>query len=240
MSTFMLVHGAWHGAWCWRKLIAELEALGHKPIAFDLPSHGEDRTPARDVTLDDYVAKVVAELDASQDRVLLVGHSMGGIVITAAAEQRPQEIERLVYLTALLPRNRESLTDLEGRNPHPTVPPNMVPSSDQKTVTLKDESIIELFYHDCSPADQAYGKAHLSLQALEPVARKVRTTAENFGQIPRAYIECTKDKAISLALQRMMVEASPCDKVISLGTSHSPFFSAPKELAAALASLAEG
>jgi pimeloyl-ACP methyl ester carboxylesterase len=57
MSTFLLVHGAWHGAWCWSKLVPELEALGHKTIVFDLPSHGEDKTPAGDVTLDDYAAR---------------------------------------------------------------------------------------------------------------------------------------------------------------------------------------
>jgi pimeloyl-ACP methyl ester carboxylesterase len=183
---------------------------------------------------------VVAELDASEDPVLLVGHSMGGVVITAAAEQRPHKIERLVYLAAFLPRNRESLTELEERNPNPTAPPNMVPSADQKTATLKDGSVVELFFHDCSPADQAYAKSRLCPQALEPLTRKVRISEANYGRIPRAYIACTEDKAISLGLQRDMIDASPCDKVISLPASHSPFFSMPKDLAAALAALAEG
>ena len=81
MATFVLIHGAWHGGWCWRKVVPHLEAAGHTVIAPDLPSHGDDPTPAAEVTLDDYVRRVCEILDAQDEPVVLVGHSMGGLLV---------------------------------------------------------------------------------------------------------------------------------------------------------------
>lgn len=86
MSTYLLVHGAWHGGWCWRKVVPLLEAQGHKVLAPTLPGHGEDKTPAAAVTLRSYADTICRLAGAQTKPVILVGHSMGGIVITQAAE----------------------------------------------------------------------------------------------------------------------------------------------------------
>ena len=86
MSTFVLVHGAFHGAWCWYKVIAGLEAAGHRAIAPDLPGHGLDRTPMETCTLDRYVSTVVAAIEAAEEPVVLVGHSLGGVTVSQGAE----------------------------------------------------------------------------------------------------------------------------------------------------------
>ena len=91
MATYVLVHGAWHGAWCWFKVIPLLEKRGHKVVALDLPSHGRDKTPTSSVTLQSYADRVCQTLDECSEPVVLVGHSMGGVVITQAAEQRPKK-----------------------------------------------------------------------------------------------------------------------------------------------------
>ena len=85
MSTYVLVHGSWHGAWCWHKIIPLLEQAGHQAIAVDLPGHGRDWTDARDVSLQSYVESVCDILDAQPEPVILVGHSRGGIVVSQTA-----------------------------------------------------------------------------------------------------------------------------------------------------------
>ena len=101
-STFVLIHGGCHGAWCWYKVVPALEKKGHSVIAPDLPSHGRDKTPVYAVTFQAYVDTVCDILDAGRNPVVLVGHSMGGGIIKEAAEYRPDKIKTLVYLTALL------------------------------------------------------------------------------------------------------------------------------------------
>jgi pimeloyl-ACP methyl ester carboxylesterase len=91
-----LVHGAWHGRWCWVKTIAELEGMGHTVVALDLPGLGEDQTPPAEITLQRYVDAVCDALGKEEEPVLLVGHSMGGIVVSEAAERLPEKIKRLV------------------------------------------------------------------------------------------------------------------------------------------------
>ena len=104
MTTFVLVHGASHGSWCWDKVVPVLESLGHRAAAVDLPgnTYGEFDVPAAQVTLDTYVKHVCKVLDQLDEPVVLVGHSLGGLTITQTAERRPDKIKTLVYLTALL------------------------------------------------------------------------------------------------------------------------------------------
>jgi pimeloyl-ACP methyl ester carboxylesterase len=101
MGTFILVHGSWHGAWCWERVVPRLQTAGHTVIAVDLPGYGEDHTPVADITLQAYADKVLAAVDAADEPVVLVGWSMGGIVISTVAEQRHERIAHLVYLAAL-------------------------------------------------------------------------------------------------------------------------------------------
>jgi pimeloyl-ACP methyl ester carboxylesterase len=238
MAEFVLVHGAWHGAWCWDRTASALRAAGHGATAIDLPGLGDDTTPAGGVTLEHYAGRIGQALADVDGRAIVVGHSMGGIAITAAGEAYPERIARLVYLTAFLPRDGESLLTLEGRNPRPAVPPALVVDEGAGTALLHEDQIVGLFYHDCSPEDQESATARLKPQALAPLSAPLSLTPERFGSIPRAYIECTDDRAISIELQRDMYTASGVDTVISLDASHSPFLSMPVDLAAALASLA--
>jgi len=102
MATYVLIHGAFGGAWSWDDIREPLRAGGHQVVAPDLPSQGEDRTALGEITLDAYVGRVLEVVDAQREPVILVGHSLGGISISRAAEHRPARIRCLVYVAAFL------------------------------------------------------------------------------------------------------------------------------------------
>lgn len=237
MGTYVLIHGAWHGSWCWDKVVPLLERQGHKAIAPDLPGHGTDKSPISKVTLQAYVDRVVDVLDAQSEAVVLVGHSMGGVVISQVAEYRPERAKALIYLCAFLLRDGESLLQVAQDDADALVLPNLVMTDDQSSATVRDEAIDEAFYGECSDEDVARAKSLLVPQAAAPFATPVHTTAENFGRVPRIYIECRRDRAISPSAQKKMYTSLPCQRVLSIDTSHSPFFSAPEELVNHLAAI---
>src|ERR1035441_10945961 len=111
MARILLVHGAFGGAWCWEPVMPGLRAAGHDVQALDLPGDGEDQTPLAQVTLDAYARRVCGAL-ASGEPAVLVGHSMGGIVVTQAAARSPQHVAALIYVAAFLPADGQSLMDL--------------------------------------------------------------------------------------------------------------------------------
>ena len=237
MSTFVLIHGAWHGGWCWDKVVPFMQKAGHVVEAPDLPGHGEDRTPIGKISLQLYADRVCEILDEQPEPVVLVGHSMGGMVVTQAAEQRPEKIKTSVYLTAYLLRDGQSLLQAALADADSLVLPSLIFAEDQSYTTVKDEAVKEVFYGDCSDEDVARARSLLRPQALAPTATPVSTTEENFGRVPRVYIECLRDRALTPSAPKEMYSAVACRRVISMDTSHSPFYSAPEELAAHLTSL---
>jgi pimeloyl-ACP methyl ester carboxylesterase len=238
MSTYLLIHGAWHGGWCWRKVVPLLEAKGHKVVAPDLPGHGDDKTDTATVTLDSYTNRVCELASAQTEPVILVGHSMGGIVITQAAENCPQRISALVYLCAFLPGNGESLITWAAQDQETMVNPTTMDQLGDAAVAMKPEFIRAAFYGNCADEDAAFAQSRLVAQPVAPLATAVKTSPECWGRIPRYYVECERDHAIAIQLQRKMQKHSPCRQTFSIDTDHSPFFSAPEEMAEILGRIA--
>ncbi len=237
MSTYILVHGAWHGAWCWYKILPLLEKAGHTAIAVDLPGFGRDRTPLRDVSLQSYVDRVCAAIDEQPGRVILVGHSRGGIVISQTAEQRPARIEKLVYLAAFLLPGGQPMLPTAMNDTGSLLLPNLIVNEAQGTITVKETACRDAMYAGCSDEDVALAAALLMPEPIAPLATPLDLSERNFGRVPRVYIHTLGDNAVTPRAQRAMVGAMPCEEVISMNTSHSPFLSAPQELAGYLASL---
>ena len=234
MSTYVLIHGGLGGAWCWDKVVPLLEERGHRVVAPDLPGHGRDTTPVSEVTMEAYVNCVCNVLDAQPEPVILVGHSMGGAIITQAAEYRPDRIKTLVYLAAFLPQNGEFTGGIDDTES--LLRPNVVMSDDGSYITFRDEILKEACYADCSDEDVARAKSLMCPQATLPNITPVVTTEANFGRVPRVYITTLRDRALSPYVQKQMYTALPCG-VISMDTSHSPMFSTPGELVDILVSL---
>ena len=232
-----MIHGAWHGGWCWHKVLARLRAAGKSATAPDLPSLGRDRTPVEEITLQRWTDSVCGHLDDEAEPVILVGHSRAGAIISQAAEERPQKVCTLVYLAAYLLADGESVSQTALKDECSLVAPNMVLAADRKSSTLRDAAIKDALYGECPDEDVILAQSLLAPEALAPLTTPIRTSAANFGRVPRVYIECRRDRAVSLSEQRRMVRALPCQQVLSMDTDHSPFFSAPDELTAHLLSL---
>jgi pimeloyl-ACP methyl ester carboxylesterase len=229
MTTFILVHGALHGGWCWYKVQALLEARGRRVLCPDLPGHGRNRGAASLATHRGYVDFLAGLLREQPEPVVLVGHSMGGTVITAAAEAVPEKVARLVYLAAFLAPSGTSLLDWSGRAAEAQAPGG-APSLEQLPLEA-------LFYGDCPPEDVALARLCLTPQESEPLTAPVVWTPERCGRIPRGYIGCSQDRAIDVALQRASAAAAGA-AYVELDSSHSPFFSMPQALVDALEALA--
>jgi pimeloyl-ACP methyl ester carboxylesterase len=238
MAHFVLVHGAWHGAWCWHKVAPRLAAAGHLVTALDLPGLGTDRTPTAAVTLDLYAQRIAEALDRRPEPAILVGHSMGGMAISQAAERGPERIACLAYVTAFLPATSQSLADCAALDADSLVPASMIPSADHTEATVAEESIRPAFYGRCEDEDVWLARSLLVPQTLAPIITPAAVTEARFGRIPKAYVECALDRAITLPAQRRMQGNWPLKTVSTIETDHSPFFSAAPQLVEALLSLA--
>jgi pimeloyl-ACP methyl ester carboxylesterase len=280
--ALVLVHGAWHAAWTYERVIPPLAARGLRVVARDLPGHGlnarypasyferpidaegfaTEVSPLAGVTLDTYADSVVASIDRLRergiDRVTLVGHSMGGVVLTAVGERVPERIAQLVYLTAFMPAHQVPAVAYIGapENEGEMVGPQLV-ADPQRVGALRIDHrsgdpayrsrTEEAFFGDLDAADRLACANLLTPDVpAQPMATPIAITRERWGAVPRHYVRCLRDRAIRPALQdRFIAEAdafTPANRTVvhTLDSSHSPFFSQPDALAELLARIATG
>ena len=202
----------------------------------ELPGTGASGTDPGRCSLDGW-ARFIADTLAQSEPVVLVGHSRGGAVISRAAEMAPRSIRMLVYLAAYLLPAGGSVAAESRADDGSLIPANMVAAESGVTCTLRPEIIREAFYGDCDAATSGFALARLTPEPLKPLVTNLRISAENFGSVRRAYIECTRDRTVSLAAQRRMQAGLPCSPVFTLESDHSPFLSHPRELADLLGGL---
>jgi pimeloyl-ACP methyl ester carboxylesterase len=241
LARFVLVHGAFGGAWAWAEVAAELERAGHSAVAIDLPGGGDDQTPVAEVTLDACAAKVCEALAAAGEPAILVGHSMGGVVITQAAARCREHVALLVFIAAFMPQDGQSLLDLtklpEGAGDQ--VQANIVIEGDPPVARMPDPGARAALMARCTPEQIAYAIERQRPQPVAPFAQPVSIPAGALHGLSRVYVHTTEDRAIPPALQLRMIRENPCEEVVTLETDHSPNYSAREELVAALNHFAE-
>src|SRR3954451_18205606 len=189
MARFVLVHGAFHGAWCWEPLVRELSVGGHDVVTIDMPGSGDDATPVADVTLDAYAQRICDTLADQPEPVVLVGHSMAGVAITQVAARCPERIAKLVYVAAFLPADGQCLADLaqlpEGAGD--MVQENVAVEGDPPVATMPAEAAREGFYALCSPEQVAWATERLRPQPLVAV-RDAGRDRRHGGAAPAARV----------------------------------------------------
>lgn len=227
MADILLIHGSCHGAWCWEKLIPHLSARGHTARAIDLPGHGADKTPVETVTLDHYAQAIT---ENCREQTTLVGHSMGGYAIAAAAQRNPERIAQLIYLCAYVPQNGVSLAQMRRKAPRQPLLPAIRMAPDGLSFVIDPELAPDIFYHDCTPEDIAFALPRLCPQAVAPTSVSFDDmTAVN--RLPRCYIRCLDDHTIPPEFQVSMTRDWPAHTLRQMECGHSPFFSDPEGLA---------
>jgi len=226
-QIYVLVHGAWQAPYVWDSVQADLSKSGNKIIVVELPGHGSDTTAPHLLSLDVYRDKVIDAISKADSNVILVGHSMGGMVITQVAEKIPHKINKLVYIGAFLPASGQSLTDLAYSDPGSKLGPLLIPSSDQVTLDVKRDSLTYLFINDGSDAGKQRVIDNYRAEPAIPFTNKVTVTKENFGVVEKVYIKTLQDIVISPGLQDRMIAAAEIKSVYTVNTSHSPFLAQP-------------
>jgi pimeloyl-ACP methyl ester carboxylesterase len=218
-AAIVLVHGAWHGSWCWNRVVPLLESQSFAVHLADLPSIDAD--PDDPSALSGDAAAVSRLLDEGNGPFLVCGHSYGGMVITRATAGR-KDVARLVYLCAFMPDAGESLLSLTG-GPAPWI------REQTDGRTLPDIALAgETFYGDCEPEVQRAAIERLRPMLAAPFGEAVSHAA--WREIPSTYVVCTEDMAIPVEWQRD-VFAPRAEEVVELEASHSPFLSQPSVIA---------
>jgi pimeloyl-ACP methyl ester carboxylesterase len=277
--AFVLVHGSWHNASTYTLVIQQLAQLGHFAVALDLPGHGLDArfpvswhqrpfnaaafatevSPVAATTLADYSARTIAVIDQVRalgyEKVMLVGHSMGGVTITQVGEMVPNKVQKLVYLAAFLPANGASglAAALLPEGATNQVPPLWLADPAAIGAMRIDfdspdsayrAKVKQAFYADVSDdAFSAMGNMLVPDDAAGPTATPITRTAANWGSLERHYIKCLQDNAMPQPLAQKMVDVAdqefPSRKTVmhTMNSSHSPFLSQPQALAQMLASI---
>lgn len=232
-ETIVLVHGAWFDASGWDKVTPLLKAKGREVIAVNLPGHGTDTMSFATITLQSYVDAVKNAI-GDRKNVILVGHSMGGIVISQVAEEIPGQIKELIYLAAYLPKNGESLLSLAKQDADSHIGKYLQVDPKTGTATIAKDGIIDVFAADAPPQLDESILNSFKAEPLAPLATPVTLTDEKFGSVKKIYIHTANDHAVSFLFQQTMVKNGRISKEYTLNSSHTPFISMPDKLAAIL------
>jgi pimeloyl-ACP methyl ester carboxylesterase len=236
-TSVVLIHGAWHGAWCFERVLAELERAGIPAIAIDLPGHGDDPGPLSDLHGD--AARVREVLDQLDNDCVLLGHSYGGAVITEAGTH--PAVRHLVYLCAFALKAEESCIaaaaeESAALNISYAGRPNLadaIVGYPDGTSTVELGIAAACFYNDCDAETTAWAIAQLGPQPLVTLGDS--PTAVAWCERPSTYVECSEDLAVHPDLQRAM--ARRCTTAVEWPTNHSPFLSAPERFVSLLSDL---
>ncbi|CAI0429584.1 unnamed protein product [Linum tenue] len=263
---FVLVHGACHGAWCWYKVVPLLEKAGYKVTSLDLAAsgiHPKQVTELRSIT--DYLAplmELMSSLAGEPEKVILVGHSYGGVGISVAMEKFAEKVAVAVFVAAIMPA------------PHPDASYSVSKEEYFKRIDFMDSQFSFQDGPENPPTSMLFGPKAMSTKLYQlsppeglrwsyycpleqdltlgmmlirpfPVFKdeeaeaEIPLTRERYGSVPRVYVICEADEIVKPDLQRWMIENNPTDEVKSIsGADHMPMFSKPHELCSYLLELA--
>ncbi|WP_216587580.1 alpha/beta fold hydrolase [Streptomyces brasiliscabiei] len=270
-TPLLFLHGYWHGSWCWTDVIARVAALGRPAVAVDMAGHGLRAERPRCLTRRPYDPGAVAtevspvagvDLDQAGDLlvsqieevgrggpVTVVAHSMGGAVLTRAAQRAPELVAHAVYLTAFMPASGVpaityvQMPENAGELVAPSVRAEPAAIGALRFDLASDDpeyrgQLRDAFFGDVAPAVADAALALLSPDAPAGIALQATTlTPDGWGSVPRTYVTCAQDMAVRPDLQRKFIgdaDATFPDNptsVLALDASHSPFLSMPGRVA---------
>jgi pimeloyl-ACP methyl ester carboxylesterase len=234
-----LVHGAFEDAHVWDGVAAKLSADGYRVLEIDLPGRPSNPAAPDKVSVDLYRDTVLKAISAERQPVVLVGHSFGGITISAAGEAAPEKIKTLVYVAAYLPKDGESLMSLAQQDRDSKIGPQLNIMKDKGIASVNYAARADLFANDGSAALRAAIPDLIIDEPLAPLATPVHLTAARFGKVDKTYVHTALDQAVSPYLQEKMVASTPVRATFTLNTGHTPFLTDVPGLVSAIEKSAE-
>ncbi|HEX6295118.1 MAG TPA: alpha/beta fold hydrolase [Burkholderiales bacterium] len=232
--NIVLVHGAWHGGWGWRRLTPLLRRAGHEVYTPTMTGLGERAHLAGPgVNLETHIRDVVGVLEAEElERVMLLGHSYGGMVITGAADRVPQRIAQLVYLDAFVPQNGKSLMDY-------VVPERATRFREEGERTGRVMPPPPSLWGVTDSADAAWSARHDAPHPYASMRQPVRLRNEAaLARIPKAYIYCSSPATGSFDQFASKIRDDPAWRFFELATGHDAMVLVPERLARIVLELA--
>ncbi|MDP3905840.1 alpha/beta fold hydrolase [Novosphingobium sp.] len=240
MAGFVLIHGSWHGGWCFDEVTARLRAAGHTVIAPTLPGMGGNEAQLRATTLQGWGDFAAAQCRALQEQlggapVVLGGHSRGGIVVSTAAEADPSAMGALVYICAMMLPDGMSRAEFKALEEPTPAFDALISKVHHGAGTVVDPALAGPVFAQLSPPELvAAALPRLLAEPHGPRSEPLHLTDARWGSLPRTYVECTQDRTIPIASQRLMQQLSPGARVVTLESDHSPYLCAAQALADAL------
>lgn len=233
MADFVLVHGAWHGAWCWKKILPPLWRAGHRAFAVTLTGLGERaHLMSTAITLDTHITDVANLIDAEElQEAILVGHSYGGVVITGVADRRAAQLRQLVYLDAIVLHPGESWSSTHA--PDVQSARREAIAANAGTLPAPDPAVFGL-----TGADHAWVARRQTPQPGGVYDAVLNFDATAMRALPRTFIDCTSPALPTIDAARARARAEPGWKVVEIPTGHDAMISAPQALLDALLALA--
>lgn len=233
MSALVLIHGAWHGAWCWRRVLPGLRDAGYSAHAVTLTGVGERAHLLRpDLRLRDHIADVLGLIEAEElDDLVLVGHSYGGLVMTGVADAllaRGLKPRHLVYVDAVTPHPGESWSSQHA--------PDTVRARLQAAAQRPDGAMPppDAAVFGLDGADRDWVNRRQTPQPAGVYQDRLDFDAARIAALPRTFIDCTAPALPTIAVMRERVRREPGWQVVELATGHDPMISAPEALVALL------
>lgn len=234
-NTYVLVHGAWHPASQWQDIKFVLEALGHKVISVQLPGLGNDTTPVETVTFESHVNAVKTAVQQQNGKVILVGHSYAGAVISQVGEDIAQKIAKLVYVSGFMPTDGESVVQLALANTESLVTQNLI--IDGAIAYMTPANYANAMYNEALTSRNPFvvfrAKQILPKLRPHPTATLVVPLhlTSSYSNLKKVYISCLKDKAVTPSAQVSMYSRFPETIIYKIPASdHSPFITTPVSL----------
>jgi len=229
MSTFVFVHGGAHGAWCWSPLLPHLEAPA---LAIDLPGRGKRPADLATATCDSFADSAAADIEsAGLSDVILVGHSMAGLTLPRVAARIPERLERLVFVSCLVPPDGKRLQHIA--DPELQAAASETETAQRTASGLPEDVARHMFCNDMTEAQTRFVLDHCCPEApgilLEP------SDLTGLAQpIPRTYVRLLRDQALSQVVQDRSIAALGEVEVVALDTGHDVMISNPLALAGVL------
>lgn len=238
----VLVHGAWQASYAWEDVKTNLTAQGYQVKVVNLKGHGDDNTPVSELSFSGYVDQVKAAIDSFNEPVILIGHSLGGAVITQTATQVPAKIAKLVYVAGFIPQTGKSVLDYAGLDKASLLGPVLEFNADQTLAGLANPAInfIKVFIQDGTDNQKHFVLERYRAEPIIPLATPLNYTTENYTAAGKKYyVFTTEDNAISYPFQKQMAADAGITKTFTINTGHSPFISKPTELTSILEIIAK-